>query len=588
MRSWFRFVPLALLLSVGLLSGSAPAADKFPAEGKWKLNFLMQDLDLVIVEVKAEGEDFQVSIVDASNQIGKAEAKKFSVKDGVVELLIHSPGIDDLPFKGKPVAEGDDAGAVLGVVWLRGNALPARLDKTDAEKVQAPKPNPAQQAFIAAFRIQDPKEKLEKLLDLAKTAPAGLAFNAYGQVFQSAEAAGLDEEEVRKHLQTYLASATKYGPEWESQCRSTALQGILGRKPYSALGLELAEQNRKELKADASLEQQANALQALARAARAAEKDELAATTEKELVLIDAKLDEEYHQKVPPFAPEKFEGRSNPEHNRVVVFELFTGAQCPPCVAADVAFDAILSTYQHTELIALQYHLHIPGPDPLTNADSETRAKFYSVRGTPSTYFNGITAAGGGGGMPQSKSKYDQFRGEIDKQLAGGRSAQIDLKLERKGEKIAVTAVAQAEVKKPAAEEKKEKDAGSDEKGQAKDEGKAGTGSQLRLRLVLTEESIRYVGGNKLRFHHHVVRGFPGGVEGLELTDGAGKLELTVDLNDVRKVLSDYVETYGKARPFANSPPKLDFKGLALVALIQDDSDKSILHAVQLPVPEAP
>jgi len=39
-------------------------------------------------------------------------------------------------------------------------------------------------------------------------------------------------------------------------------------------------------------------------------------------------------------------------------------------------------------------------------------------------------------------------------------------------------------------------------------------GDDARLRLVLVEESIRYVGGNKLRFHHQVVRALPGGVKG--------------------------------------------------------------------------
>ncbi len=32
--------------------------------------------------------------------------------------------------------------------------------------------------------------------------------------------------------------------------------------------------------------------------------------------------------------------------------------------------------------------------------------------------------------------------------------------------------------------------------------------------------------------------------------------------------------------------PKIDFKGLAVVAFVQDDGDKRILHAVQASVPE--
>ena len=58
------------------------------------------------------------------------------------------------------------------------------------------------------------------------------------------------------------------------------------------------------------------------------------------------------------------------QDKRVVVVELFTGAECPPCVSADVAFDALLETYKPNEVVLLEYHLHIPGPDPLTNADS--------------------------------------------------------------------------------------------------------------------------------------------------------------------------------------------------------------------------
>ena len=40
-----------------------------------------------------------------------------------------------------------------------------------------------------------------------------------------------------------------------------------------------------------------------------------------------------------------------------------------------------------SEVVRLQYHLHVPGPDPLTNPDSEARAEFYArfVRSTPTS-----------------------------------------------------------------------------------------------------------------------------------------------------------------------------------------------------------
>ena len=50
------------------------------------------------------------------------------------------------------------------------------------------------------------------------------------------------------------------------------------------------------------------------------------------------------------------------------------------------------------------------------------------------------------------------------------------------------------------------------------------------LRLALTEEAILYVGGNKLRYHHHVVRALPGGAAGIGLKNGKCSSDVTVSL----------------------------------------------------------
>ena len=82
-------------------------------------------------------------------------------------------------------------------------------------------------------------------------------------------------------------------------------------------------------------------------------------------------------------------GRKDKEANQVVMMELFTGAQCPPCVAADVAFDALQKSYKPTELVLVQYHMHIPGSDPMTNPDTIARWDYYrklfptGIRGVP-------------------------------------------------------------------------------------------------------------------------------------------------------------------------------------------------------------
>ena len=234
---------------------------------------------------------------------------------------------------------------------------------------------------------------------------------------------------------------------------------------------------------------------------------ELAKETLARHAKLSQKLDEEYLQKVPPFQPTSYNGRQNKKADQVVLMELFTGAQCPPCVAADVAFDALLKTYKPAEFIGLQYHLHIPGPDPLTNRDAIARQEYYGseVGGTPATFFNGRTEAAGGGPMANSSRKYTEYRGIIDKSLEGTKGATIDLSATRAGDQLKIVASAKV------TEKSGEKSKGENEK------------PKRVLRLAVTEEVVRYVGGNKLRFHHHVVRALPGGADGKELKDGAGQ-----------------------------------------------------------------
>ena len=57
-------------------------------------------------------------------------------------------------------------------------------------------------------------------------------------------------------------------------------------------------------------------------------------------------------------------------------------------------------------MIGLQYHLHIPAPDPMTTPISEARKQYYKVDGTPSIFFDGKSAAGGGGPSSAAIKKF--------------------------------------------------------------------------------------------------------------------------------------------------------------------------------------
>ena len=289
-------------------------------------------------------------------------------------------------------------------------------------------------------------------------------------------------------------------------------------------------------------------------------KDATLKTVNATLVKLEAKIDAEYIKTVPPFKPTAFAGRKDKAANQVVVMELFTGAQCPPCVAADVAFDALQKSYKPTDLVLIQYHLHIPGPDPLTNLDTVARAKFYSVNSTPTTLFNGKSQAPGGGGMANAEGKFKQYTSIIDPLLEKTADVKVAGKATRNGDKVNIA----VEV------------AGAD-------------GDDMKLRLLVVEETIKYVGGNQLRFHHQVVRAMPGGADGVAIKDKTFKHTASVDLGDVRKGLTKYLDDFAATRPDFPKPERpMDLKSLRVIALVQNDKTKEIVQTLQIEIEGKP
>src|SRR5439155_22877199 len=103
-------------------------------------------------------------------------------------------------------------------------------------------------------------------------------------------------------------------------------------------------------------ELRAAALKLLAEALRVNKKTEELKEVEKKLAAVELELDRLFAKGSIPFKLEKSKGRKG-KATRVVLVELFTGAQSPPCMAADIAFDALLNTDPAKEAVFLQYHL---------------------------------------------------------------------------------------------------------------------------------------------------------------------------------------------------------------------------------------
>src|SRR5262249_44181810 len=154
------------------------------------------------------------------------------------------------------------------------------------------------------------------------------------------------------------------GTRWQLDVALRLAEALEGQEDFAPVALVYARNAERLVTPQDKPALQKRVLTLLAGALRKAGKEE------------DAKEVEARVDKIELVPITKYAGRKG-KSDRVVLVELFTGAECPPCVAADLGFDALAKTYKPSEVLLLQYHEHIPGPDPLTNADTEARMKFY-------------------------------------------------------------------------------------------------------------------------------------------------------------------------------------------------------------------
>jgi hypothetical protein len=427
------------------------------------------------------------------------------------------------------------------------------------------------QNYNKAIGMPELKARVKALQAMAAESPGSpLMSQVYPVILRDAEAAGLSEADVNAVVKEWIDGSKPYGDGYASDVKLAVIRVLAPHKNYNKTVLALAKEADKAPSDGVSTESRVEVAKALASAAKVAGEADVAEAASQKAKKLDAELDAEYHKNVPPFKPDASSGVTR-KSDKVLLMELFTGAQCPPCVAADVAFDGLIQTYKPSEIVFLQYHLHIPGPDPMTNKDSEERVSYYpEFQGTPSVFFDGTAEGSGGGGMPASRAKYESYRKIIDKALANPSGATLSLKVNPEGDSIKISATAEAKPEQV-----------------AKDAARVG-GSKLKLHLVVIEDQIRYTGSNKLRFHHHVVRAMPGGAAGQALKDGKATFETTIKVDELRKDLDKYLNDYQKKSnaSFPNAAP-LDLANLAVVAFVQDDGDKSVLNAILTPVGNA-
>ncbi|MCH9656415.1 MAG: hypothetical protein K0U86_19975 [Planctomycetes bacterium] len=243
--------------------------------------------------------------------------------------------------------------------------------------------------------------------------------------------------------------------------------------------------------------------------------------------------------------------------NRVSLVELFTGASCPPCVAADLATGVIEASFPHSKVIVLRYHQHIPAPDPLTNTDSEARFILYNHGGTPSTNLNGQVIPGVAGGVEQVDSSYKQILEALIPTLSETTDVKIDLSAVARDGKLELKAnVAGTEkIKEP-----------------------------LRLVAVLAEDELHYKAPNGINIHDMIVRSMLSEPNGFPAVDGKLSLNKTVPLNDFKGRLTDYLSAFEERSGANFTGAPLGLEKLHLVVFVQGELSKDVFQVASVPV----
>lgn len=521
-------------LVVCLCAMPAVRADEL-APGSWQITSLApngaKEITQWVLKIDRADGKTTATVVTANPAFRKPAVKSFAIEGDTVRIVV-SPGIGEQLFNGRIAKDGKK---VVGTFGTADVPYPAWMVPTELTKLTlADTMKPAGDAgagMAALYKLRTAKK------DVATT-------------------------DLADRAATASKDAVQYGPAWQTIANVTIANALAKHPGQAEQALKYALEAQQTLDAKASPVREVQVLEAIALAAQQAGKRDISEPAVAKVAKLDAMLDKEYLAQGLPFKPAAFAGRSA-DSKRAVVLELFTGAQCPPCVAADLAFDGLLGTYKPTDLVLLQYHVHIPGPDPLTNPDTEARWKYYQkaftkVRGVPTAIVNGKKPTVGGGPRDNAEETYAIYCKSIDPLLETPPGCRLSARAVRAGDRIDIQA-AVADLDNP--------------------------GSDMKLRFVLVEDVVHYGGGNRIRMHHHVVRAMPGGVEGKAVMEKNMQIEAAVDVPELRKSLTSYLDDFVAAKgPFPRLIRPLQMHDLHLIALVQDDTTHEILQAVQVEV----
>ena len=276
---------------------------------------------------------------------------------------------------------------------------------------------------------------------------------------------------------------------------------------------------------------------------------------------------------------------TRPEH--VALEELFTGADCEPCIAPDLATDAVLNRYTRDQVVVAIYHDNAPGPDPLTTTTSEVRAEYYGTgRSTPHVFLDGKELTIEEGPRSHAQDAFEMLNKSIDPLLADHAQASLKIAVHPDADLLQVKVTGQI--------------------------GDVPPGTHLQI--LLLEDPMSYSGRNTMRFHPMVVRARAGsgGNDTAIAVRAHAELSQTY-VFDLKKVETENLAYYGHFKEEiekrmsslissgntskANVDAMAEFREqknsihrdrLAVVAFLQADESKHILQTSFASVERSP